>query len=259
MRGHLVVDRLRERAAVERVRPLARDQRETPGEIRVCDALAGLERRRPVDRAAVPEVGARALGERAELLDVARGRERLVPVRHEALARERDRRGEDVGELHGAVALERQREPGDRPGHRDRPVAVLVRRALDARPGEEPVGDAADQPKHPLVGARRRDAVEVQRDRLAALLEVDEHRARACDRGHEGLDHRHRERGRDGGVHGVAPALEDRRAHRGAEWVLGRDEAAGRERRLLGHGQPRLDHRRGSVRARTGVRAPGTA
>jgi len=67
VRGHLLVDRLRQLAPVERVGAGARDQLEAPREVRVRHALAGLEGRRPVDRAAAAQVRPR-------------GRARAVPI-----------------------------------------------------------------------------------------------------------------------------------------------------------------------------------
>ena len=249
-RGHLVVDRLGEGASVEGVRPLTRDQGEAPRHVRVCHALARLERGRAVDRAAVPQIDACRLGEGAQLLDVARGRQRLIPIGAEAVARQRDRRRQHVGELHRPVPLERQGEPGDRPGHGHRPMAILVRCVLDARPREEALRHPTDQPEHGCVRARRGLAVEVDRHGLAARREMHEHRARAGERGHEGLDDGHRERGRHGRVHGVAALLEDRGAHAGAERMLGDHQAPRGQRCLLRHDQLGLDHRAPGLRQR---------
>ena len=172
------------------------------------------------------EVNARGLAERGELFEVLRVLEREVPVGHDAVARDLDGRRQHVAERHRAVALQRQREPGHRAGHRDRAMAEDVGVALDVRPREQRVGDAADDLVHARMRAQRRDGVEVHRDRLAALRAMHQHDARARDGGHEGLDHRHRERRGDGGVDRVAAALEDAGTHAGAERVLCRDHPA---------------------------------
>ena len=92
------------------------------------------------------------------------------------------------------------------------------------------------------MAGQRRQAVEVQGQRLALARQVHEHRARAGDGGHERLDDRHGERGGDGGVDGIAAAGQDARADLGAAPVLRGNHPVTGKRRLLGDDQGRSDH-----------------
>ena len=237
------MDGLREGAAVEGVRPVASDQFHAGRQIGILDAVARLHGRRPVHRTPVAEVDPGRLRERRNLLEVLRSVERLVPVGDEAVAREAHGRRDDVRERHGPEALQRECQPSDGTGHRDRTVPVDVGIVLDARPREERVRrDSTDQRVDRGVRGHRCDAVEVETHRLVPLREMHEHRPGAGDRAHEGLDHRHRKRRRHRGVDGVATAREDGGADLRTRRMLGRDEPARGELSGLGQAQARTDH-----------------
>ena len=232
--GHVVHDGLRDGAAIERVRPVLGDQLQAAREIGIAHAICREHARRPMDPRAVAQVILRRHRVRRELLHELGVVEGEIPVGLEAVAGQRNGRGQDVAQRHRAVALQGQGQAGDGPGHGDGAVAVLVGGILRARPREEAVRDAADDLVDRLVRGQRGHAVEVERDGLAALGQVDEHRAGAGDGGHERLHHRHREGGGHGGVHGVAAAGEDGGAHLGAARMLGGHHGVGGERRVLG-------------------------
>ena len=123
-------------------------------------------------------------------------------------------------------------------------MAEDVRVVLDAMPREQgALGDPGDQAVDSLVRGHRRADVEVDRERLPSPGEVHQHGAAAPDRAHERLDHGHRERRRDGGVHRVAAAVEDARADLGPERVLRDHDAAPGQRGALRDVQGRADHR----------------
>ncbi len=239
---HLVVDGLGDRAPVEGVGPVAGDELETAREIGIARVITRLQRGRPVDGAAVAEVDAGRLGERRQLLDEPGRGQRLIPVVHEALAGERDRGAQHVGQLHRAEALEGQDEPRHGAGNPDRARAHGVGVVLDVRPREQRRGDAADHPVHRLVRGRGRDRVEVDGQRLVLGRQMDEHGPRAADGAHERLDDGHGERGGDGGVDGVAATGQDPRADLGPERMLGHDETTADQRGLLGHHQLGTEH-----------------
>jgi hypothetical protein len=92
------------------------------------------------------------------------------------------------------------------------------------------------------VGARRGAAVEIERHGLAVPGAMHEHRARARDRGHERLDHGHREGGGDGRVDGVAAALEDAGADARSDGMLRGDQPASDGRSLFRDDHTGFDH-----------------
>ncbi len=243
MRRHRILNGLRDLAPIEGVRPVAGDELQASREVGIGRAIAFFHSgRRPVERTAVSQIDAAGLTGRRELLDLPRRRERLVPVRDESVTRKLDRRLDRVAKRQGPVSFESEREPGHRSGHGRRQPSALVRRALDVGPGKEATRDPRRRAKHRRVRAHRRTAVEVERDGLAPPGHVHEHRAGPGDRGHEGLDDRHGERGRHRGVDRVAATLENPRAHARSDRVLRGHHAVRGRRRLLRDDQAGLDH-----------------
>ena len=153
-----------------------------------------------------------------------------VVVDGEALARERNRRGDQVGEreLARTVFAPRELEPGDGPRHADG-------EAGKAR--LERIGLAVGVEEHVLGRRRGRGLAVVDRDRLIAIGAMDQHEAAAADVAGARQRDGEREADRDRRVDRVAAALQH-------------VQPDPRRRRLLAHHHAvRGDHRpRGRVR-----------
>ena len=157
LRSNVVDDRRPEIAPVERHRAVTRDGLERARQIRLREALWRFEAgRRPIRRAAIAEVHPLRLGVPMEPGGVGPEDERPVPVHHEALAREANRRLEEPRPGQPPEAPVRELVCGGRPGHRHRERTLDVGVALHSRPAIHPRPRVATgQLEHPLARGKR--------------------------------------------------------------------------------------------------------
>ena len=206
-----------EPAAIERVAAAPGDLVEGRGEIGLHEALA----RQEVGAEDAPELCSELRGRLvAEEIGRVRGLPPLARRRGKALAGVDDRRVE-------------QRAPRDRRAQRvaaqpvGRPPA-----GHDARDGQRRAaaaygnGSAKTGAIGVEIGGRGRPTRRVQRAEPSVAGVVDEPEAVAPHAVHVRIDDGDRGAGGNGGVHGVAPSLEDRQSGIGSERVRGRDEPA---------------------------------
>src|SRR5947209_2502336 len=154
----------------------------------------------------------------------ARQRVRNVVLDRNAVARQRDRRRDQLGEREFARAVfrVREREPRDRAGDADGERGVL----RFARIGVAPLVE-----EDVARGGRRRGLAIVDGGGGLAAGEVDHHVAAAADIAGARIGHSQREAGRDRGVDGVAALLEHLDADaRGAPFLRDHHALARRDR-----------------------------
>ena len=195
---HVVDDALGELAAVEDGRSVAREPLERVAELRNREALPCLEGAAGV---AVHDVALGRVPEQRveDPVQVSLQRREL-----EALARQRDGRGDELGPVQPAPAPVRALEAEGRAGHGDGGRAGpehLLRVAVEVdRELEQVVGRCR--------GARHRDE-EVEHRRQPARRLVHEHEAAAAGSRERALAHPRDERRRHTGVDGAAAGAED--------------------------------------------------
>ena len=206
VRAHVVRERLRDRAAVEDVRPVFGDRAQRLGEVALDDAIGDRQEdaRAWGDRAAAQEDG-RGARKAREDREVQAKDETGVPIGLESLRGQRD------GRLHHGLAGQRaearvgQTQPGHDAGDADGPMADLVVFALHGRPAVLARRSAVGQ-QRVHVGPRRQRRAQTEVDDHLASSVMDHHRAHAPRAAHPRLHHTDRPRGGHRGVDGVAAA-----------------------------------------------------
>ncbi len=190
-------DPVGDRPAIECVRAVAGDGGEGLGKVALHQGRAGTE------RAAVgAEENLGAGGPARQPRSRARQRVRDIVLDRNAVARQRDRRRDQLAEREDARAVfrMREREAGDRAGHADgeRGVARLARVRFAPLVEEDVARDRG-----------RRGLAIVDRGVEVAVREVDHHVAAAADIAGARIGHRQRKAGRHRGIDRVAAALQD--------------------------------------------------
>ena len=241
LRPDVVRDRRAELPLIERLRTASCDRLERAREVRLAKTLGRLEAgRRPIRRAALAEVHAFRLGAAMEARGVRAEDQRAVPVHHEAIAGEADRRLEDPGPRELSETAMRHLVRGDGTGHARRERALDVVVALHGRPPVHSRADLTTRELEHLRTRRERSArrpVEARRGPIAPDQDPGDPAEPASDR----RDDPERERGREGGVEGVPTGLEDLEPSLGRERI-GRDH--GIRSGCLGPGEAPLALRR---------------
>lgn len=196
-----------QRAAVERVRAVARDLAERVRKLRVAQHGADTE------RAAVREHAAVALGEARELRGIRTDEAGQDLSDRETVLREPDRRREHLLTRQPAEPLMRGEESRDVAGHPD-----------DAQVGTAVVAGTSAEPLDRL------HRVEVEVLRALRVVQPDQHGTATADAGHLRLDHADRECRGDGGVDCVAAGAQHLDAGLTRERTRRRDRAVGTDR-----------------------------
>ena len=235
-------DLLGDRAFVEAVRPVAarwlaacRRDRAAPAGRRRQQRAVAVEKNRAPRTASAPAAGCASGSESA-----------MIVFDREAVARERDRRRDQIGEREfaGAVFLHA-------PARAPRPCRARRSTSAESR---DFCGSALPCASRNIVCGRRgrRGLAIVDRGIVAGLGEMDHHEAAAADIAGARIGHRHREADRDRGIDRVAAAIENIDADAGGALLLRHHHAVVARDRLR-----RRDDRR--ARDRRDLRVGGGA
>jgi len=195
---HLRLHQFGGAATVEAVVALVGEALQRVGEVGLHEQVALAQRRVVLEK---------HLARRRETTEVVLGLGKAAGeelVDDEALARQPDRRRNDVLEILAAVLLQRQQQARRRARHAGSRGADLRLVGVDAAVGFE---------VHVGVRCLRRLLAEVDR-RRAAVGHADHEEAAAAEVAGLRVRHRQRERGRDRRVDGVAAVLQRLQAHR---------------------------------------------
>ncbi len=162
-----------------------------------------------------------------------------------ALARKRNSRCDQVGkrEFLRAVFCVRECETGDGAGHADRERGV---------PRFGGVGFPVRVEKTLARDRRRRGLAVIDGGVEMGCRQMDHHVAAAADIARARIGHGQRKAGRDGGIHGIAPLLEDRCPDAGGARFLCHHHAVARDHRrhVVRNGGRRIEHGRSLPRCR---------